>query len=721
MNRPTLALCCIAKNEEQHTKRFLEAFAPLVDKVYFVDTGSVDKTVDIAEKFENVVISKFEWINDFSAARQFSFDQAKEDYIMWADLDDTIANPDSFIKWRDNSMKTAEMWIANYRYAFDPQGNAVCVFGRERVVKNSPKFKWKYPIHEGIMPSENAKTALVNSWTIDHLRTPEDLIKDKRRNLNIFEGLLENGKLDARMKYYYGKELFENGDIKKASAILSEAITAPVMEIHDRILGIQYACYSFMQTGEYDKVISLALTGLQISPNRAELFVLIGDAYLKKGAMKEAIPYYHAAQNADPTGQDTDDRAMSAIFKHKEAYTTYPKNQLARLYFHLGKFKEAKDHARSALICKPNAESEQILSEISRLQDEMDYSKATDTDDIVFTCLGGLYEWDGGIYRSKGIGGSETACVEMAEWFKKIRQVGRIIVFNTPRSNATTINGVEYRPVDQMYKYFKESKPKLHIAWRHAQKFTEAKTVHWAHDLVVPGLEFAKDENVVIALSDFHKHFISTQQGVPFDKIYVSRNGIDPGKLPQPLEKNAMKVIFSSSPDRELDRVIHCLDIVRLTNPIELHVFYGLDNMIKMGKEKEANYYKALFNDRPWIKYHGNIEQKELYKELQDAALWVYVPTFQETFCITALEMVAMGVYPIVNNVGALPCTLSEFIEKDMCTIVDTECQDLQGFNDVAAAVNQAIETKAWERVKMDRLKYSWQDVAYEWLRDLAE
>lgn len=720
MMRPTIALCCIAKNEGNHVKRFLDTFSPLVDKVYFVDTGSTDNTLEIAKQYPNVETHFFEWIDDFAAARNYAFSKATEDYIMWADLDDSISNQDAFTEWRDKSMHMAEMWFANYRYAFDKEGNATCTFGRERVVKNNGNFEWKYTIHEGILPKKAPKASSVASWTIDHLRTEEDLIKDKRRNLNIFDKLSEMGGLDARMKYYFGKELFENREPKKAATVLLDACKESDLESHDRILCIQYACYALMQTEQFDKAIDIALTGLQLAPNRAEYFIMIADCYVKKGCIKEAIPYYHAAKNSDPTGQISDDKSIGAVFQHKEAYTTYPRNQLARLYFHLGQFKESKDQAREALMIKPNPESDAILAEVSRIQEEMDYSKAFETTDIVFTCLGGLYEWDMNIYKNKGIGGSETACVEMADWIKTLSPERHVIVFNTPREEDTTINGVEYKPLKEMYKYFKENKPALHVAWRHAQKFTEAKTIHWAHDLVVPGMG-RDNSNTVVALSEFHKTFIASYQNIPYDRIYVGKNGINPDKLPEKTEKNPFKIVYSSSPDRELDRVIMCLDIVRLTHPVELHVFYGIENMKKMGKQKEAEYFMKLINDRPWIKYHGNVSQETLYQELKDTALWVYVPTFQETFCITALEMVAMGVYPIVNKVGALPNTLKEFIDQDMCTVVDTECQDIQGFNLVSDAVKKAIETKAWERVKMDKEKYSWESVCREWIRDFIE
>ncbi len=85
MKRPTVSLACIAKNEIENVKRFLESFMPVVDEVIFVDTGSTDGTQDIAKSM-GAKVFHFDWVNDFSAARNFSFDQVTSDYVLWGDL-----------------------------------------------------------------------------------------------------------------------------------------------------------------------------------------------------------------------------------------------------------------------------------------------------------------------------------------------------------------------------------------------------------------------------------------------------------------------------------------------------------------------------------------------------------------------------------------------------------------------------------------------------------
>ncbi|MCW3099191.1 MAG: hypothetical protein JWL77_4809, partial [Chthonomonadaceae bacterium] len=87
--RPTISLCMIGKNEERVLGACLKSVKPHVDEIVFVDTGSTDRTVEIALS-HGAKVHHFPWVNDFSAARNFSIEQACGDWILWVDCDDTL-------------------------------------------------------------------------------------------------------------------------------------------------------------------------------------------------------------------------------------------------------------------------------------------------------------------------------------------------------------------------------------------------------------------------------------------------------------------------------------------------------------------------------------------------------------------------------------------------------------------------------------------------------
>lgn len=86
-----LSVCLIVKNEEKVIERCLDCVKKFADEIVVVDTGSTDKTKTLAQKYTDKVFD-FVWCNDFSKARNFAFEKATCDYVMWVDADDVISD-----------------------------------------------------------------------------------------------------------------------------------------------------------------------------------------------------------------------------------------------------------------------------------------------------------------------------------------------------------------------------------------------------------------------------------------------------------------------------------------------------------------------------------------------------------------------------------------------------------------------------------------------------
>jgi len=700
------------------------------DEIHLTDTGSTDGSIELIETYAkgpnpadaSISLHHFKWVDDFAAARNASFDPAKTDYSAWLDLDDILSDRDQFISWRNEVMLLADFWVATYHYAITPEGRPACSFARERVIRNGLGLKWKYFVHEGIIPKTELRHQFATNWTVNHMRTDEDQKADRSRNLKLFQNRLDS--LDARMTYYYGKELFENNDPMAAFQFLLKAIAMPDLEIHDRILGIQYACLAAGACNQFERTIHLAHNGLQLAPNRAEFFVFVGDAYLKLNKANEAIPYFNAAKACQ--FQDPNALMTGPTFVSENAYKAYPRMQLARLYFHQGQMDKALKEIEEVKVFGPHVEASQIEAEILRIKSITDLvpkDALAKTDEIVISCHpNGLYEWDDRSLTTYGIGGSETAVVQMAEWLSVLS--GRLVrVFNN-RTEKREVEGIRgpkviYQPASQVNEYFKKFEPAVHIAWRHTAKLTNAPTYIWCHDLFAPGIENSSQYEGVLALSNFHKSYLHNLFRVPLEKIRVIRNGIDPERFKNLdlSNKNPRKVVFSSSPDRGLDRTIDVMDIVHSDLPdVELHCYYGFDNMLKMGKTSEVDAIKRKVHSRPWIKWHGNLPQDKLAEEFATAAIWLYPTDFLETFCITALEMLCCGVYPIVRKWGGLQDTLKTSSHMGMCDMIDSDCRTIEERKLYADRVIKAIAEEKWLNVKAEPAGFSWAAEAREWL-----
>ena len=88
-----ISLCMITRNEEQNLARCLGSVREMMDEIIVVDTGSVDRTIEIAELF-GARTYDFAWTEDFSAARNFCLSKASGDWIFALDADEIISGRD---------------------------------------------------------------------------------------------------------------------------------------------------------------------------------------------------------------------------------------------------------------------------------------------------------------------------------------------------------------------------------------------------------------------------------------------------------------------------------------------------------------------------------------------------------------------------------------------------------------------------------------------------
>lgn len=711
----------------------LQSVRGCFDQIVIVDTGSTDKSVEFLEKInehiENgnpewaglpkIQIEHFEWIHDFSAARQYSFSFLKTDYGAWLDLDDSLSDAGAFIKWRDNLMHSAHYWLVNYNYSFDDNGKVACQFIRERVVKMNYGFEWKYFVHEGLLKSDgkNFWAQKVSTWEINHRRTEEDRKNDHMRNIDLINKYKDRGELSARMNFYHGKELVENGFPKDGCEPLLKAIKSNELEIHDRILAIQYAAQSAVQCKAWDQAIDLLTNGLKLMISRAEYWCLLGDVYGALNRLNDALQCFETAICCKPNNLN------GIVVVYGYAYDVYPRQKICEISMLTGEYDRAQ-HYLNDLKRIGHPEANNIETQLIRI---MDMSKPREnlpkSDDVVISCppQSIIMDWDENSLKEKGHGGSETAAIEVAKWIKK-KTNRSVKIFHPRQRREVMASGVEYIPSTEVAGYFQNVEPYAHIGWRHATKLTKAKSYVWCHDLQLPHGALSDNYDKVIALSEFHKNYLHEVSLVPADRIVLGFNGINPDDFPKyKMTKDHLKVVFSSSPDRGLMEAIDIIKIARDKSglDIKLHCFYGTDNMRKSGQTEWADKIEAHIKDNDFVVYHGMVNKKTLMEHFSTSAVWLYNNDFIETYCITAIEAMCAGAWPIVRGIAALPYTMHEAIEKDCCDMLSEEAIGETALNKWADTVISAIKEEKWRKMDFSPDNYSWEKVGDFFIKEM--
>lgn len=705
----------IVKDELHNLPRLFQSFHGCVDKLYITDTGSTDGTIEYIHSSKakedlgcDIKVFNFVWVKDFSLARNHNLEFIEEDYWMWVDGDDSLGNKENFMAWKRSTMHLADAFVVPYQYAMDENRNPIISFARERVFKTKIGAFFKDFIHEGVYLDMD-KTVIngVDSWRIIHERTTAEMMADRGRNLEI---LKQNEKtLSPRLKFYYGKEYFDNGDMINAAIWLLEALKELDLGLGDRILGIQYLVNSLVNQQKWSDALKYSFIGLNLDPIRAEFHCFVGDVYCAINEPHKAVPFYQAALGCVNRGN-----GMTHEFFVKECYGLHPILNLSKIYFNQGDFDKAYGYASQI----EHPEASEIIKRCFEAKSNLDISKAMECDDIVITCpMQKAYPWDEEVYKTKGLGGSETAAVEMAKHLKSL--TGRSVkIFQDREETFVAESGVEYISNKHLHSYFKKWKPALHIAWRHNIKMTNAPTYVWCHDLTFEALRDVSKYDKVMALSPFHKDFLRSTCGIPEDKIMLTRNGIEPKRFEGlEIKKEALKVIWPNSPDRGLEIAIKILEIVRSKHnlPVTLDVYYGIENLRKFGQAAKAEMLEKMISERPWIKYHGNVDQVTLAHAFARSEVWLYPASFIETFCLSAVESILCKCYPVVRDIGALPDTLRKFSSSGMADVLDLEVDD-SSLDTWAKAVADALEFKKYQDIEADADSLSWFNLAKEWV-----
>lgn len=317
-----LSVCFIMKNEEKNAARILKKVQKFADEIIVVDTGSNDKTKEIAGKFTNFIYD-YVWHNDFAAARNYAFSKTTGDYLAWFDADDDI--PDQTID-EINKIKNAPLADVYYlKYEYAASGTKpLLTFYRERIIKNCSAAKFKGKVHEAIEPF--GKVEYVNAC-VKHLKTENR----GKRNLNVYLAALKSGeKLTLRDVYYMGKEYYYNKMFKSAQKLLKKF----VFNAKNGELNVKDALLTLYKCDEKHNAKYL-FEALEKFGADAETLCNAGDYFRKKGDLKSAVVFYESALNCDKP-------VFTNEFVYEIYYDYYPLTWLTSVYYELKQIEKAK-------------------------------------------------------------------------------------------------------------------------------------------------------------------------------------------------------------------------------------------------------------------------------------------------------------------------------------------------------------------------------------------
>lgn len=294
----SISLCMIVKNEEKNLARCLDGYRDYMDEIIIVDTGSTDKTKEIAAKYTDKIYD-FKWVDDFSKARNYAFSLASCEYIFSADADEVLEgeNREKFRILKENLLPEIE--IVQMYYGNQLSQNTVYNFDKElrpKLFRRLRTFRWTEPIHETV-----ALDPLVYDSDIVITHKPHDY--HGKRDLAVFYKMWQRGEyISKRLHSFYARELMVAGDLEdfnQALPFFLESVQS------DRSLDeLKEACVvlakAYLLRGDITGFYKYVMKDIS-TEGCSESCFLLGQFYEGQGDFEEALTWYqNALEETEP-------------------------------------------------------------------------------------------------------------------------------------------------------------------------------------------------------------------------------------------------------------------------------------------------------------------------------------------------------------------------------------------------------------------------------------
>ena len=296
----------IVRDEEGFLGDCLASLAGHVDEIVVVDTGSKDRTLEIAGAYGARVFS-IPWPDDFSAARNVSVEHATGDWILWIDADDRLRVPKgvSLPALLDDPKAAGATVTMQWR-----SDATAC---RElRLFRNDPRIRFAGIIYENVLESLDvvcrAEGLVIRDTPlrIDHLGYETDLTPKHRRNL----ALLRRAVAERPDQPFYWSRLGESlaalGEVAEAIEACRTAIElapnlGPGIERGELAFAYQTLARLLAEAGEpVEKVLDTIDQGLRWRPDDYALSFARARALIEARRPKEALAILDRLAAIDP-------------------------------------------------------------------------------------------------------------------------------------------------------------------------------------------------------------------------------------------------------------------------------------------------------------------------------------------------------------------------------------------------------------------------------------
>ena len=405
-----LSICMIVRDEEKALPDCLQSIQALADEIVVVDTGSTDRTIAIAERY-GARVFHFEWVDDFSAARNESIRHATGDWILWVDADDRI-DPKYHRRIRQ---LLAQPRDRAFTFILENVGGDQATCTQIRLFPNLPGVQFSMPVHEQVTPSL-ARLGITRIVPVDVVVThtgytdPETVRRKKQKYLQIMTRWLVAHPEDYVTRAHVALTHHTWGQPDEAIREYQKIVQESPCQAENPYL-YRYVLFflgrSYMQKGAYDQAFATFDLAAQAEAEPTLIHLSLGECYHRLNQPEKAVEHLKYVR----------DHPMQRTYFPMELQTLHyaAHHFLGINLAKLGRFEEAILAYRAAIELMPDRLDAWLeLAKFHQQIGAWDRAKATLQEALQHT----LEHAD--IYHLLGVGALQTGQPkEAAEYFQR--------------------------------------------------------------------------------------------------------------------------------------------------------------------------------------------------------------------------------------------------------------------------------------------------------------
>lgn len=303
--KKTISQCMIVKNEEANIRSALSWGKEIVCEQIVVDTGSSDRTVEIAQEM-GAKVFYFPWINDFAAAKNYAIEQAKGDWIAFLDADESFAPEEvSKIPAILGVLPEDIDGVVTGCMQLDEKNHIVNGGTQLRLFANRPEIRYTGRIHETLARLDGKKLNLIEvtqKLALFHTGYQDHNIISKakfERNNELIQAILAEEPENYLYLGYLGDNYASSGKIQEAEEAYQRAVQfiPATLDPSDLRSSYTYANYLLvcLALGKREKAEAIYQEAVERMPEESDFDCVMGEWCWRRHEEIQAIPYFERA------------------------------------------------------------------------------------------------------------------------------------------------------------------------------------------------------------------------------------------------------------------------------------------------------------------------------------------------------------------------------------------------------------------------------------------